>query len=59
MGLSCRDVAKYLTVYPSTVSRIVSLFDETCSLDLTDRKGVKFHTVICVSTYKAFATSSL
>ena len=31
MGLSCRDVAKSLNIDPSTVSRIVSRFDETGS----------------------------
>ena len=39
-GLSCRDVAKHLNVDPSTVRRIVSRFDETGSVDPTDRKGV-------------------
>ena len=41
MGLSCRDVAKHLNVDSSTVSRIVSRFDETGSVDPTDIKGVK------------------
>ena len=39
-GLSCRDVVKHLNVDQSTASRIVSRFDETGSVDPTDRKGV-------------------
>ena len=39
-GLSCRDVAEHLIVDPSTVSRIVSRFEETGSVDPTDRIGV-------------------
>ena len=41
MGHSCRDVAKNLNVDPSIASRIVSRFDETGSVNPTDRKGVK------------------
>ena len=40
MGLSCRDVAKHLNFNPSTISSIVSRFDETGSVYPTDRKGV-------------------
>ena len=37
-GLSCMDVAKHLNVDPSTVSRIVSRFDETDSVDRKEEK---------------------